>query len=513
MVCWYTGAAGGSARSRGVSGGVEGETTVVIGPSENNPGATAQRRRKSTWIWVSAVVVALLVIAGGFVAIARPWTPEFRHGGLTVAPPPSTDQPVAEVTPAKSDAPAPTSAGIAAALAPVVGSPDLGSFAGQVTDPTSGAVLWSQDPAKPMIPSSTAKVMLVAAALLTLPDDQRVATRVLAGAPGELVLVGGGDPTLTTRADGGYYTDGARIAELAARIKATGRQVSAIVVDTSAYRGPTMASGWDPVDIPEGSITPIEPIMLDGGRFDPSADYSPRTSTPALDAGRALAAELGVDPAAVRVGPAAQNGAEIAKVESAPLRVRLHDMMIHSDNVLAETIGRELAVATGHEASFAGAVAATTAALTNAGFDIAGLHLADNSGLSVDDRVPPRLLDAIIATAAEPTGDAAVAPAGTQAKPENDPRAAALAPLLDDLPVAGGTGTLAPRFVTQNRQGAGWVRAKTGTLSVASALVGYVLDRDGRVLTFALMSNDRLPEVSRPALDAVAGALRNCGCS
>ncbi|MEV0079277.1 D-alanyl-D-alanine carboxypeptidase [Nocardia neocaledoniensis] len=482
----------------------------MIGRSDENSGP---RSRGARWIWLSAVVVALLLIAGGFAAIAKPWTPEFRHGGRTIADAPSTDLPGAAVVPARSDAPAPTAAGIAAALAPVVGSPDLGAFAGQVTDPTSGTVLWSQDPTKPMIPSSTAKIMLTAAALLTLPDDQRVATRVLAGAPGELVLVAGGDPTLTNTTDGGYYTDGARIADLAAQVKAAGRQVSAIVVDTTAYTGPTLASGWDPIDIPEGSITPIEPIMLDGGRFDHTADYSPRTSTPALDAGRALAAALGVDPGAVRVGPADRTGVEIAKVESAPLRVRLHDMMIHSDNVLAETIGRELAVATGHEASFAGAVAATAAALTSAGFDVSGLHLADNSGLSVDDRVPPRLLDSIVATAAEPTGDAAVVPAGTQARPETDPRAAALAPLLDDLPVAGGTGTLAPRFVTQNRQGAGWVRAKTGTLSVASALVGYVLDRDGRVLTFALMSNDRLPEVSRPALDAVAGALRDCGCN
>lgn len=483
----------------------------MIGPNEQYQGEPARRGRG--WIWLSAVVVAVLLIAGGFAAIAQPWTPEFRHGGLTVAPPPASGPAAPAITPARSDAPAPTIEGVAAALGPVVGNPDLGAFAGQISDPSSGAVLWSQDPTTAMIPSSTAKVLLVAAALLTLPDDQRVATRVLAGAPGEVVLVGGGDPTLTTVATGGYYTDGARLTDLADQVRAAGTQVNAIVVDIAAYAGPTMAAGWDPIDIPDGSISPIEPVMLDGGRIDPSADYSPRTATPALDAGRALAAALGVDPAAVRVGQAAHTGTELAKVESAPLRTRLHDMMIRSDNVLAETIGRELALATGHEASFAGAVAATTAALTAAGFDLAGLHLADNSGLSVDDRVPARLLDTIVSVAAKPTGAAAVIPADTQARPENDPRAAALAPLLDSLPVAGGTGTLAPRFVTQNRHGAGWVRAKTGTLSVASALVGYVLDRDGRVLTFALMSNDRPPEVSRPALDAVAGALRNCGCS
>ncbi|MGB2718899.1 MAG: D-alanyl-D-alanine carboxypeptidase, partial [Rhodococcus sp. (in: high G+C Gram-positive bacteria)] len=87
-----------------------------------------------------------------------------------------------------------------------------------------------------------------------------------------------------------------------------------------------------------------------------------------------------------------------------------------------------------------------------------------------------------------------------------------LRPMLDYLPVAGATGTLTDRYASGNRTGAGWVRAKTGTLSAASALAGYVVDVDGRILTFALMSNDRPPDVSRPALDAVASTLRLCGC-
>jgi D-alanyl-D-alanine carboxypeptidase/D-alanyl-D-alanine-endopeptidase (penicillin-binding protein 4) len=43
-------------------------------------------------------------------------------------------------------------------------------------------------------------------------------------------------------------------------------------------------------------------------------------------------------------------------------------------------------------------------------------------------------------------------------------------------------------------------------------LVGYVVDTDERVLTFALMSNGSPPDVSRPALDAIAATLRSCGC-
>ncbi|PQM45520.1 hypothetical protein C1Y40_04319 [Mycobacterium talmoniae] len=38
-----------------------------------------------------------------------------------------------------------------------------------------------------------------------------------------------------------------------------------------------------------------------------------------------------------------------------------------------------------------------------------------------------------------------------------------------------------------------------------------VTDHDGRVLTFALISNDAGP-TGRTAIDAVAATLRTCGC-
>lgn len=480
-----------------------------------NIGGLAARRRRNIWIGLGVTLAVVLAAGGGVLLTVKPWTDEFRHGGLTTAAPPAPVRPFPQVVPAPSNAPAPSPAGIAAALAPVIGNPDLGSFSGQVTDADSATVLWSGDPARPMIPSSTAKILTTAAALLTLPDNHRLITKVVAGAaPNELVLVGGGDPTLTAEPEGkGYYPNAARVSDLVTQIKNSGRSIDTIVVDTSAYPGPSMAKGWDPVDIHDGSIAPMESVMIDGGRLQPLVEYSPRTPTPALDAGRRLATELGLDPARVRIGNAAPGAAEVASVESAPLRDRLRDMMVYSDNILAEAVGREISVANGGEASFAGAVDAVRTALGKAGFDLAGLDMQDNSGLSVDDRIPAKLLDRVVATAAKPNASTAVQPAGTKARPENDRLASTLAPLLDDLPIAGATGSLTSRYVERNRQGAGFVRAKTGTLSVSSALVGYVLDADGRVLTFALMSNDRPPEVSRPALDAIAGTLRNCGCS
>ncbi|WP_157224035.1 D-alanyl-D-alanine carboxypeptidase/D-alanyl-D-alanine-endopeptidase [Nocardia paucivorans] len=485
------------------------------------------------------MLITVLVVLVGIVTVGsvvlRPWTPEFRHGGLVIADPPEPVRPSARVAPASDDAPAPSVAGLAAALAPVVGNPDLGAFSGSVTDAATQTVLWSADENKAAIPSSTAKILTTAAALLALPADHRVHTRVVTGTnPKEIVLVAGGDPTLTVVPDGkGYYPNGPRLADLADQLRRAGVAADTILVDISVYSGPTLARGWDPADIGGGSIAPIEPVMLDGGRLDPPAEYSPRSTTPALDVGRALAGLLGLDPARVRSGTAPANATELASVASAPLRDRLHDMMVYSDNVLAETIGREIAVATGRPASFDGAVQAVAGQLRDAGFDLTGVSMYDTSGLSTDDRIPARLLDRIVATAASGTRNTEEAaqptmqptqrqpwaprvlsgPAPTPSDETGDDLSATLAPLLDHLPVAGGTGSLTNRFVTRDRAGAGWVRAKTGTLSVASTLVGYVLDSDGRVLTFALMSNDRPPEVSRPALDAVAATLRNCGCA
>jgi D-alanyl-D-alanine carboxypeptidase/D-alanyl-D-alanine-endopeptidase (penicillin-binding protein 4) len=86
--------------------------------------------------------------------------------------------------------------------------------------------------------------------------------------------------------------------------------------------------------------------------------------------------------------------------------------------------------------------------------------------------------------------------------------------LLDLLPIAGGSGTLADRFLDQatNQGPAGWLRAKTGSLTAINSLVGVVTDRSGRVLTFAFISNAAGPN-GRNVMDALATKLWTCGCT
>ncbi|MGA8546906.1 MAG: D-alanyl-D-alanine carboxypeptidase/D-alanyl-D-alanine-endopeptidase, partial [Mycobacterium sp.] len=317
--------------------------------------------------------------------------------------------------------------------------------------------------------------------------------------PGTIVLVGGGDPTLSAAPPGQdtWYHGAARISDLADQVRRSGVTPTSVQVDTSLFSGPTMAPGWDPADIEGGDIAPIESVMLDAGRIQPATDQSRRSVTPALDAGHALAAALGVDPQQVTIArhPASSGARQLAAVRSAPLIERLNEMMSISDNVMAECIAREVAASMQRSLSFTGAVDAVTNRLNTAHVDTGGATLQDSSGLSVEDRLTAKTLDAVVQAAAGPDQPA-------------------LRPLLDLLPIAGGSGTLSDRFLDPAATAgpAGWLRAKTGSLTATNALAGVVTDRSGRVLTFALISNDAGP-TGRTAIDAVAATLWSCGCA
>jgi D-alanyl-D-alanine carboxypeptidase/D-alanyl-D-alanine-endopeptidase (penicillin-binding protein 4) len=324
----------------------------------------------------------------------------------------------------------------------------------------------------------------------------RFTTRVVAGSqPGVVVLVGGGDPTLSAARAGKptRYAEAARITDLAARVRASlaGAPVDQVIVDDSAFTGPATAPGWDPADTPSSYASLITATMVDGGRDAPDDEI--RSAEPDLAAGNALAAELGG--AAVSRGSAPAGAKVLGQVRSAPVSVLIEQMVGPSDNVIAEVLARQVAIATHRPASFEGAAAAVSASLASAGIKI-GDGMVDGSGLSVQDRIPAAALSATLLAAVD----------GEQSR---------LRPLLSGLSIAGWDGTLLDehRFSGSASIAAGAVRAKTGTLTGVSGMAGLVTDADGRLLVFSFVA-DQAPfqDPSRVAVDNLVAALVRCGC-
>ena len=453
--------------------------------------------RRSTHVGVGVAVLLLVAAVVAVAAVLTTGRTTSDAAAATPAPPAATANP--GVVPVADSATKPTPDRLAATIAPLVADPNLGALTGRITDAITGAQLWSQGADVPMQPASTNKVLTAAAALLALDRDARLTTRVMTtGQPGVVVLKGGGDPTLSAAPKGQdtWYRDAARISDLAEQVRRSGTKATIVQVDISSYSGPTMAPGWDPADIDGGDIAPMESVMLDCGRTQPVSVESRRSTTPALDAGRALAVALKVDPATVTVLPMGlRGGQEIASVQSPPLMERLREMMNASDNVMAESIGREVAAQMKRPQSFDGAVQAVLGQLDKAKIDTGGSRLLDSSGLSIDDRLTAETLDEVVNSAAG------------SAQPK-------LRPLVDLLPIAGGSGTLSNRYLDTDagRAAAGYLRAKTGSLTATNALAGIVTDASGRVMTFAFISNNAGP-TGRTAIDALAAILRSCGCS
>ena len=215
----------------------------------------------------------------------------------------------------------------------------------------------------------------------------------------------------------------------------------------------------------------------------------------------AFAALLAADGIHVTGSPAARavpvRPAGIASVTSPPLSAAVAQMLEESNNVIAENLARQVALATGAPASFSGAAQAVTGELRRLGAT-AGLRLVDGSGLSPQDAIAPVTLVKVLELAMD-----------------RPPYRA----LLAGLPVAGFSGTLsAGESVFSGISGAavGSVRAKTGNLGTVASLAGLAFDRSGGVLVFALMA-DQVPSAvmlkeAASAIDAAASALAGCGC-
>lgn len=477
---------------------------------------------------VLAVLVAVAMVSTGAATAARSQlfpslTPTATVPAWLVAP--SSAPTLNGATPLSASAPTPDHAALATMLDDRL-KPGTGSISAAVLDGATGQTLYSKQGGEPRVPASNLKLLTAAAALTTLGPDATLRTSVVRGAdPGTVVLVGGGDVMVgagesqpdavmgragmatlaaqTAAALTGAHDGAASPAAVPPPVSAPVPALLSVRLDDSLFTGPSISPAWAKEDVDAGEIAPLYSLALNAGRSAPGA-AGPRPQDSAMDAANAFRAALAKALAGsgvkvsdgVERGAAPRGGAELASVESATVAEQAGYTLRESDNYAAEALGRLASHAAGGPASNDGAVAALKAAAVRILGSADGFQLSDACGLAIADRAAPLALAGLVrAMASGP-----------------DPR---LRAALEGLPVAALDGTLAGRFGGTTAGGAGVVRAKTGTLNTVTALSGYLVDADGRLLVFSFVANDLDPGARAQAvsaIDAGAAALAGCGC-
>ncbi|KUP95425.1 D-alanyl-D-alanine carboxypeptidase/D-alanyl-D-alanine endopeptidase [Thermobifida cellulosilytica] len=463
-------------------------------------------RNDRLWALLTLALLILFVLATG--AVAR--------DVIAARPPETVPVPVAVAEtvplPASTDAEAVDPARLADKLDdPMAQSGIVEGLSAYVVDAETHQELYARDADEGVVPASTTKVVTAVAVLHEVGPDARIETRVVRGAaPDEVVLVGGGDPTLTENADPDRYPRLASLEELADQTAQALAEAGVTTVrlgyDDSAYTGDSLGPGWKQGYIDEGSTAAVHALMLDCGIAEvvdecgriglPSeSKYGTRVSDPPLAAAEAFARKLeqaGVTVAGTPQAVQAPQDAEpLATASSPPISALVEKTLMDSENNVAEALARQVAIARGEEPSFEGAARAVMAVMDELG--VTGVQVSDGSGLSVDTRITSRALAELLVLATDPD------------RPE-------LYPTLSGLPTAYATGSLAGRYSPESGAagGAGVIRAKTGTLNEVSALAGTIYTAQGRLLVFAFVANH--PAATGSALDTLAAAVAECGC-
>ncbi len=313
--------------------------------------------------------------------------------------------------------------------------------------------------AKPLMPASSIKLVVAAAALDVLGPDFQYST-ILRGVvangnvAGDIWLVGGGDPLLTL----GNYTSTeshptlspTRIETLVDGLVAAGvRSISGSVVgDESRYDAerytPSLGLG-----VRSTEVGPLGALMINDGVIlsSPIKPDNPALSS-AIEFTRVLT-ERGITVAGVpKTGTASADLPVIASVSSAPLKAVIAEMLTNSDNNTAELLLKEIGLASSGQGTRIAGIAGVLASLTKLSVSVDGLAMTDGSGLDRSNRASCLTLQSLL-----------VSDGG-------------FGTLTGGLALAGRSGTLADLFTNSPLRGI--MRAKTGTLTAAKALAGVV---------------------------------------
>ena len=319
-------------------------------------------------------------------------------------------------------------------------------------DLTTGTALFERNAGLPLVPASNEKLAVTYAALESLGPEYRIETDVLGRGQlvgttwrGALILEGHGDPTLSS----------ADLASLARQVRAAGirRVAGAVLGDESYFDSRRTGPGWKRSFYISQSA-PLSALTVDRTWFHTHHSGAPAAAAASLFKDALRRHGVVVSGRATR-GRAGVDTQQLGDVLSPPLAQIVRFMDRESDNFTAELLLKQLGASTGVVGTTAGGAAQVRVALAAAGVPLAGVRIADGSGLSPLDRLTARAVVGILEAAWD---DPAIRPSFVAA-----------------LAVAGRSGTLKDRLRTAPARGV--VLAKTGTTSLSSALSGFVRQR------------------------------------
>ncbi len=373
---------------------------------------------------------------------------------------------------------------------------DLDDLFGDLNDTScasfaiDGQVVASANETVSVIPASNMKLFTAAVALEVLGPDFIFTTRATGEIDaegvlhGDLYLIGGGDPLLTTEWWPAVNPETyppfhlSRLEVLADALVDRGlREVRGVVIgDGSRYDDEHFPPSWDP-SIQKVEAGPIDALVVNDGHtngFAPAlVDDDPAHG--AADALTSLLVTRGVTVGGFAESGQAVSDLDLAVLNSSPLSDIVDEMLTTSDDNTAEMLLKEIGLAVGGIGSRQAGLDVMRSVLQEWGIPIDGMAFADGSGLSNKNRVT---CQAIVGVLVHGSLDD---------------------PLGQGLPVAGATGTLEAAFLDTELEDR--LHAKTGTLTnidlanpepdlpAVKSLSGYVDLRGDGVIQFALILN------------------------
>ncbi len=315
----------------------------------------------------------------------------------------------------------------------------LGRVSYHVRD-VSGATAAAHEPTTPRSGASTTKLLTADAAFRVLGPAHRFRVEVVHDE--NRLYVRGCHPWLQPQ-------------DLVELVGSVSRHAPELALDDTRYPAFELPPGWSETDIPL-NVQPVAPLNL---REYFGAD-------PARAVAEALAGLFTAAGHPTRfVGRAQARGDVVGRLDSIPLVDLVNECLLSSHNLMAEILGREIAIAAGLPPTFESMHTALTLGLAA---DTEGVHLIDACGLSTHDRVRADLLTHVLHSWLGPTVFDRVS-----------------------LPLAGLTGTLSAVNDWFQHEPAssvrGYVAAKSGTHTDCVALAGYTFAPHRPTRVFAIL--------------------------